>query len=256
MMKAFIIHLPDRPHSVEHSDIMLKQLLDYDIDAELFEGINGEQAQRMIDKSKRRLYPYSIKNKSVSAFDLQKYLKPDLAEEFFDSHYYRIYQRQRIGEDTDKFNFPGVKGCFMSHYLLWQKCIELGEPIMIFEDDVVFYRGWTPVQWEGVLILSLGKSSFLNEPFKTYLEDPQGNPQPMPWPLFSMPGASGYAIMPDTALGLYKFYKSYYYPADNAINQSVCRIQIHNYVMGRNSLAEEGNVSMTRFRVKEKKNHD
>lgn len=30
---------------------------------------------------------------------------------------------------------PGEKGCYASHYLLWEKCIELNEPIMILEDD-------------------------------------------------------------------------------------------------------------------------
>lgn len=29
----------------------------------------------------------------------------------------------------------GEVGCYASHYLLWQKCVELGEPIIIFEDD-------------------------------------------------------------------------------------------------------------------------
>ena len=30
---------------------------------------------------------------------------------------------------------PGEKGCYASHYLLWEKCIELNEPIVILEDD-------------------------------------------------------------------------------------------------------------------------
>jgi hypothetical protein len=61
-----------------------------------------------------------------------------------------------------------------------------------------------------------------------------------------MPGASGYAITPGAALGLLKHYRGYYYPADNAINQFVCDIQIHNHIMGRNTLPEEGNISMTK----------
>ena len=58
--------------------------------------------------------------------------------------------------------------------------------------------------------------------------------------------ASGYAITPDAALSLIKFYRPYWYPADNAINQFLCTIQIHNYIMGRNTLPEEGNISMTK----------
>ena len=30
----------------------------------------------------------------------------------------------------------GQIGCYASHYLLWQKCVELGEPILIIEDDI------------------------------------------------------------------------------------------------------------------------
>jgi len=61
-----------------------------------------------------------------------------------------------------------------------------------------------------------------------------------------MPGASGYAITPDAAKGLVKFYKPYWYPADNAINQFITPMYLHTYLMGRNTLPEEGNISMTK----------
>ncbi len=32
----------------------------------------------------------------------------------------------------------GELACYASHYLLWQKCIELNEPIVILEDDICF----------------------------------------------------------------------------------------------------------------------
>lgn len=35
---------------------------------------------------------------------------------------------------------PGVQGCFLSHWHLWKKCIELNHPIGIFEFDVVFKK--------------------------------------------------------------------------------------------------------------------
>jgi hypothetical protein len=37
--------------------------------------------------------------------------------------------------ESQKMLRPGVLGCFYSHYRLWQKCIDLNEPIFIFEDD-------------------------------------------------------------------------------------------------------------------------
>lgn len=30
----------------------------------------------------------------------------------------------------------GERACFASHYSLWQKCVELNEPIVVIEDDV------------------------------------------------------------------------------------------------------------------------
>ena len=246
-MKAFIIYLPEREHSVQHSAYMLETLKSYKLDAELFEGVPGDLAVKLAAKSKKILYPYSIKNRNINDEDLKRLIRPELYNEFKEKYHYTIAERQRIGEEhMGKLSRPGVVGCFYSHYALWQKCIDLNEPIMIFEDDVKFYRGWNPISFTGVLILSLGKSSFLTEPNKTYLENPTGIPRAVPWKNFSMPGASGYAITPTAALGLVKFYKPYWYPADNAINQYITPMYIHNYIMGRNTLPEEGNISMTK----------
>lgn len=246
-MKAFIIYLPGREHSVQHSQVMLQQLAEYNIDAALFEGTPGDLAVAQAEKAKKTLYPYSIKNRLLDDHDIEQLIRPELYEEFKKKHRYEIIERQLIGEnDKGKLSRPGVIGCFYSHYNLWKKCISLGEPIMIFEDDVKFFRGYTPVAFDGVLILSLGKSSYMSEPQKSYLENPTGLPQARKWQNFSMPGASGYAITPDAALALTKFYRPYWYPADNAINQFVVPLQISTYLMGRNTLPEEGNISMTK----------
>lgn len=39
----------------------------------------------------------------------------------------------------------GVQGCFLSHYALWKKCIELKEPIVILEHDAVILKPWQPI---------------------------------------------------------------------------------------------------------------
>lgn len=248
-MKAFVIYLPERAHSVEHSAVMLDQLKGFGIDAELFKGTPGDRAVELARKGRKTLYPYSIKTRELEEDDIKSYIKPALYKEFVENHHFKIIQRQRHDDaDIPKLSRPGVIGCFYSHYNLWKKCVQLGEPIMIFEDDVKFYRGYHPVEFEGVLILSLGKSSFLNEPLTTYLESPSGTPVARAWRNFSMPGASGYAITPDAAKALVKFYRPYWSPADNAINQFVVTMQVSNYIMGRNTLPEEGNVSMTKTR--------
>jgi hypothetical protein len=246
-VKAFVIYLKGKEHSERQAHQMLDQLQEWNIDASLFPGTQGDDASSMANKGKKTLYPFSIKSKELTDLDLQKYIKPELYETFIQNHHYIIHERHRISdEDVGKMSRPGVIGCFYSHYRLWEKCTELDEPIMIFEDDVKFYRNYLPVEFEDVLILSLGKKSFKNEPYKTYLESPCAPPQAVPWKNASMPGTSGYAITPRAASGLVKTYRYYWCPSDNAINQFVCKIQIHNHLMGRHTLPNEGNISMTK----------
>lgn len=248
-MKAFVIGLEDKQSSYQGATQGVNQLRQFGINAEFYPGTPGDQAVTMAAKGRKTLYPYGIKSKKLTAEDLKKYVRPELYNEFIESHYWTIMERSKVDlADIGKLSRPGVIGCFYSHYNLWEKCVELNESIMIFEDDVKFYRGYMPVDFEGVLILSLGKTAFLNEPFKTYLESPQGSAQALPWKNASMPGTSGYAIMPSAAAGLVKKYRPYWCPSDNAINQFVCKIQIHNHLMGRHILSEEGNISMTKHK--------
>lgn len=39
-----------------------------------------------------------------------------------------------------KKNSPGIKGCFLSHFLLWERCVSINEPIIIFEHDALMIR--------------------------------------------------------------------------------------------------------------------
>ena len=248
-MKAFIIYLPSRPHSVSHATYMLQTLSSYGVDATLFKGTTGTDATNIFVREKREIYPYGIKSRELPLQEIKSLLRADLPPDFLDSHNITITEKLKLSEkEIDKISTPGVKGCFHSHYRLWRHCLSIQEPIMIFEDDVKFFRNYTPVEFEEVLILSLGKNSFFNEPYKTFLENPYGLAGAIPWKNFSMPGASGYAITPAAAKKLVKFYRTYYSPADNAINKNLVDIKIHNYLMGRNTTDDEGNVSMTKSR--------
>ena len=242
-MKAFVIYLQEREHSVESSAVVYETLTQFGIDAELFEGVPGDVAVRVAEHEGRTLWPYGIKNRELSQDELLKFIRPELRGEFLKDYHGKIFQRMGVGNDAGKMSKPGVVGCFYSHYTLWEKCVELNEPIMIFEDDVKFYRNFEPVEWDGVLVLALGKQTYLSDPWKTFLENPTGAPMAMPWRNFSMPGCVGYAIKPHAAKELVKTYRSHFCPADNAINGFVCQIQISNYQMGRTTLPEEGNQS-------------
>lgn len=245
-MKAFVIHLPNRPHSVAHATTMIEILKSYNLDAHLFKGTPGDRAVIYAKTEGRVPYPYSMKSRSLNEEEIKELIRPEVYEDFKKRFIFQLTEKLPLGADEGKVTMPGVIGCFYSHYELWKQCVKLNEPIMIFEDDVKFFRKWEPIDWDDVLVLSLGKTSFMSDPWKKYLEAPSGNPQPVTWRNFSMPGASGYAIKPHAAKDLVKFYKNYFYPADNAINQQIVKIQVHSYLMGRNTLPEEGNVSMTR----------
>jgi GR25 family glycosyltransferase involved in LPS biosynthesis len=51
---------------------------------------------------------------------------------------YKLITNKSHKKCINLFSKPGVVGCFLSHFTLWQKCLELNEPIAIFEDDVLF----------------------------------------------------------------------------------------------------------------------
>ena len=45
--------------------------------------------------------------------------------------------------------------CSLSHMRLWQKCVELDEPIIVFESDAVVTRKIDPFFFEGIKVLGL-----------------------------------------------------------------------------------------------------
>ncbi len=77
-MKAFIIHLPEREHSIQYAEQMHKQLVSFGLDAHLHVGTNAEQAAANVAKDKRILYPFSIKNKEITNKELKSFIRPEL----------------------------------------------------------------------------------------------------------------------------------------------------------------------------------
>lgn len=88
-----------------------------------------------------------------------------------------------------------VAGCFASHYLLWKKCIELNEPIVVLEHDARFLRP-IPEELEFDKFVTFAYPSFFRAMDCTFIE-PQDGLHPMrddiPW------GHHAYAISPEAA---------------------------------------------------------
>lgn len=151
------------------------------------------------------------------------------------------------GKLFDTPDSAGVKGCFDSHYRLWQLCADLNEPILVFEDDVVLYRGFNCPTWNDVLILSLCTEwKGMYDLFKVHLDHPHKIGMALPYRAWSMPGTSGYAIKPHAARVLLKEYKNTYLPSDHAMRNGLVHLQIHSQLIGRSLTEEEGKLSFTR----------
>lgn len=217
-MKNFIICLSKIEASLKTATELKNKLEEYGEVVELFEGTYGHNAVKLMEEENRQIHPWGIKGPDGVSFTDTK---------------------------EGKIQTPGVKGCFYSHYNLWKKCVELDEPIIIWEDDIKISRPYTPVEWEDVLIVALGHPTKSGK-YMNYLESPEGEPKAEIYRQSSMPGCCGYAIKPHAAKKLVDTYSKTYLPADNAINQHHVRIEIHNYVMGIAMIKKDGKKSLTR----------
>ena len=137
-----------------------------------------------------------------------------------------ISSAERYGEDKGMEIFPGVKkeeslafflehgltftstprheedhdiaaemGCFASHYLLWKKCVELNEPIIILEDDVEFCAPILPLKFKE--LIHLGRPALpLNARIMEAVPDKY---QEVYYPFNYLLGTQAYGIMPHAA---------------------------------------------------------
>lgn len=217
-MKAFIIHLSKIQESLRTATDMKKVLDSYGMESYLFEGSYGNEVKERYQQVGRRYHPWNFKGGPSHIF----------SDEFRDSH-----------------QNPGEMGCFDSHFRLWEKCVELNEPIMIFEDDVEFTRPYIPVEWKDILITVFGNPT-KSAKYYHYLTNPTGVPAAAEYKQASMPGTPGYAIKPEAAKKLISEYKNTYLPSDNAINLHLVMIQVHNHIMGRALLKADGKKSLVR----------
>jgi glycosyl transferase family 25 len=211
-VKAFIISLSKINSSESSGRQVLSKLLEYEFEASMFEGTYGDEAEELFKQQNRNLH-HSVEDKN-----------------------------------NRKLNSPGVKGCFYSHFRLWQKCVEMNETISIWEDDVIFSRNFVPVEFKDLLILSLNYDWKIGNEYKTLLEGPLGEPVALDYKKKKMPGASGYCLKPHAAKILINEYKNSFLPADVAINSSLIKLEIHSHLMGRSKTLEE-KESLTRSKL-------
>ena len=221
-MKSFVIHLSRIDSSRESAEKTQADLAAAGIDAELFEGTYGDEAEQIFENEKRTVNPVNFNGNPIDDRDKNKALR------------------------------PGVMGCFYSHYRLWKRCSELNETIGIFEDDVQVLRPLVPVEFDDVLIVVLGARK--RERYLHHLENPEGPCYAAEYINRSMPGTVGYLITPTGANKLLDYYKKTFLSSDNAINKGVVSIQIHSYLVGTANVDKQSLTSSKKFWIQYKEN--
>ena len=110
-------------------------------------------------------------------------------------------------------------GCFASHFSLWRKCIELGQPIIILEHDAIFVSQIPSLRFKH--INSLSYSSDWDSQIVKY---PRRNGENY-YPFACLRGAGSYAITPEGAhLLVEDAHHGVAFAVDNFIRLSIVNI--------------------------------
>ena len=121
-------------------------------------------------------------------------------------------------------------GCFASHYLVWKRCIELEEPIIVLEHDAIFRRPIPPLRFKHIILLS--KPSYM---IGGYELDKIRQPhlREIFYPMHVLAAAHCYAITPAAARILVKAaHRELIVPADSFIcKDRVNILYFHPYLV-------------------------
>lgn len=127
-MKAFIIMLKGNPYSEAKANECLYSARRFshevDLEWEFFPGVDKTVSESVMEE-KGLTWTWAHNNTSPAVCP-----------------HTGLYQKPYKGA-----NLQAKIGCSMSHLLLWERCVELNEPILILEHDAVFIRGLPKVDF-------------------------------------------------------------------------------------------------------------
>ena len=159
-----------------------------------------DMAQRCIDSAKNYNMDVEIFPAITPKDDPEKIL---INEEInFDKFKNNIYSR-----------YLNSLSCFLSHYFLWKKCIEIDEPRLILEHDAVFVDKLdTNTQFSH--LLSIGKPSYgrFNIPKTVGVNKLTSKKY--------LPGAHAYIVKPNAAVEIVNMAKTKAEPTDVFLNMN------------------------------------
>jgi GR25 family glycosyltransferase involved in LPS biosynthesis len=132
---------------------------------------------------------------------------------------------------------PGAEGCWVSHYNLWNKCIELNKPIVVLEHDAVIQRPWQSLEIDKSLI----------KLHRHYRKDPMNEKWNHPVCGRWSPSTHAYCITPDHASILTEAAKNLgAHPADVFMGSNIISVELlgePELVARQNSYSTTGNLN-------------
>lgn len=146
------------------------------------------------------------------------------ALEFFKSHGF-TWRHTDYNFELGKDPLPEM-GCFASHYLLWERCVELGEAIVVLEHDAIPVAPIPSLRFRHVILLSRPAWRPESHLLDTIRNTPPGE---VFYPLELLDAAHGYAITPEGAGRLIDATRTeLIVPADSFINKRHVDILYHH----------------------------
>lgn len=117
----------------------------------------------------------SLESQNIN-YDFFDAIYGDAVEKEFSKKELSLYYKQNNNRKSQ-----GVKGCFLSHYSLWENCIKNNENFLIFEHDALLIR---PLQDFGndFDVLNLDYASRVEEDYNHHLSLDKGD-KILSWPV-------------------------------------------------------------------------
>lgn len=168
------------------------------------------------------------------AFITQQFEAIKLPFEFFDGVHgasnpdHPLFQKYDDQERLRRRG-PGVSlnlgqlGCFASHYLLWEKCVELGTPIILLEDDALLIEPAFTNFYDNAHYFADAYGLVWMQPelSKQRRDITLENSRGFVFKKFlkGATGTTGYLINPDTAQILLNYCQTWIYPVDTTMKR-------------------------------------
>ncbi len=118
---------------------------------------------------------------------------------------------------------PAQLGCFASHYLLWEKCVQANAPIIVLEDDAILLAPFMSF-YENVSQFAANHGLVWLQPSRKSANQAGRRIEkigPFTIKKFAkgFAGTTGYMITPQTAKTLLDYCKEWIYPVDNTMDR-------------------------------------